>query len=68
MFVPMYGGRPDWLGWASTSGTSAGGRAASRTLPCEVWAAGKRVPISTRRAMIFGTLTRATYTMSEPSS
>ena len=56
----MYGGRPDWLGTARVGATSSGGSAASSTLPCEVCAAGKRVPISTRRAMIFGTETRAT--------
>ena len=34
--------------------------AASSTLPCDVGTAGKRVPMSTRSAMILGTATRAT--------
>ena len=38
----------------------SGGSAASKTLPCEVWVAGNRVPMSTRSAMSFGTATRAT--------
>ena len=56
----MYGGSPAWLGCASVGASRSGGSAASSTLPCEVCAAGKRVPISTRSAMIFGTETRAT--------
>ena len=59
---------PDRLGSASTRSASPGGRAASSTLPSEVCIAGNRVPIVTARAMIFGTATLATYTMSEPSS
>ena len=61
-------GSPERLGWASTSASSSGPRAASRTLPCEVYGAGNRVPISTRSVISLGTATRATYTMSEPSS
>ena len=57
---PMYAGNPAWLGCASVGPSRSGGSAASSTLPCEVCAAGKRVPISTRSAMIFGTETRAT--------
>ena len=56
----MYGGSPDRLGWASTAATWSAGRAASSTLPCEVCAAGKCVPISTRSAISLGTETRAT--------
>ena len=40
----------------------------SSTCPIEVATAGKRVPMCTAREMIFGTGTRATYTMSLPSS
>jgi hypothetical protein len=37
-------------------------------LPIEVAGAGKRVPMVTARVTILGTATRATYTMSAPSS
>ena len=57
---PIYGGRPDRLGWASAAATWSGGSAASSTFPCEVCAAGKWVPISTRSAISLGTETRAT--------
>ncbi len=59
---------PDLDGSASTRSASAGGSAASSTLPSEVCIAGNRVPIVTASVTIFGTATRATYTMSEPSS
>ena len=56
----MYGGSPDRLGSARVGATRSGGSAASNTLPWDVCAAGNRVPMSTRSAMIFGTDTRAT--------
>ena len=59
---------PDRLASASTSAVSRSDSAASSTLPSDVCIAGNRVPIVTRRATILGTATRATYTMSEPSS
>jgi hypothetical protein len=37
-------------------------------LPIDVAYAGKRVPMVTASVTIFGTATRATYTMSPPSS
>ena len=64
----MRGMMPDCDGVSSTSSSSARGRSASRTCPIEVATAGNRVPMWTDRAMIFGTGTRATYTMSLPSS
>jgi hypothetical protein len=63
-----YGGRPAWLGCARTAVSAVSSSAASSTLPCEVRTAGNLVPMVTRSVMIFGTATRATYTMSEPSS
>ena len=59
---------PDADGSASTSSSSAGSRSASSTRPIDVAAAGNRVPMCTEMAMIFGTGTRAVYTMSLPSS
>ena len=58
--------RPTWN--RQHCDTSARSNAAKNTLPCDVGTTGNRVSISTRSAMILGTATRATYTMSLPSS
>ena len=55
-------------GVRNTRSSSRGSRSASRTWPIDVAYAGKRVPMCTDKPMIFGTATRAVYTMSDPSS
>ena len=59
---------PDRDGVRSARVSSSFGSSERSTKPIDAATAGNRVPMCTERAMIFGTGTRATYTMSLPSS